>query len=66
MASPDTATPATACSEPALIVERFAGKLDIDNTQHLVERQAFRLVSKFGLAFETAVVVAALAWGIAR
>jgi hypothetical protein len=28
--------------------------------------QAFRLVSKFGLAFETAVVVAALAWGIAR
>jgi hypothetical protein len=61
--SPDTATPATACSEPALIIERFAGKLNIDNTQHLVERQAFRLVSKFGLAFET---VAALAWGIAR
>lgn len=28
--------------------------------------QALRLVSKFGFAFETAVVVAALAWGIAR
>jgi hypothetical protein len=28
--------------------------------------QAFRLISRFGLALETAVVIAALAWGIAR
>jgi hypothetical protein len=37
-----------------------------DHTENAPNLQAFRLVSKFGFAFETAVVVAALAWGLAR
>jgi hypothetical protein len=35
-------------------------------TQTTPQIQAFRLVSKFGFAFETAVTISQLAWGIAR
>jgi hypothetical protein len=37
-----------------------------DNSKIIRNRQTFHLVSKLGLAFHTAVVVAALAWGVAR
>lgn len=56
----NTATPATACSEPALIVEQLGGQLNPNIA--LLELQAQRL----GFAFETAIVIATLAWGIAR
>ena len=40
------------------------------NTANLTDRsenfKTFWLVTRFGFAFQTAVVVAALAWGIAR
>jgi hypothetical protein len=37
-----------------------------DNSKTIQNLQAFRLVSKFGFVFETAVVVASLTWGVAR
>jgi hypothetical protein len=37
-----------------------------DHTETATNHQAFRLISRFGFALETALVVAALAWGIGR
>ena len=37
-----------------------------DNSQVTPNLQVSRLVSRFGFAFETAVVIASLAWGIER
>jgi hypothetical protein len=37
-----------------------------NHTEAAPNLQAFRLVSKFGFAFETAVVISQLAWGLAR
>jgi hypothetical protein len=37
-----------------------------NNAEPVRERQAFRLASKFGFAFETAVTISQLAWGVAR
>ena len=37
-----------------------------DNSEITTNLQAFRLVSKFGLSFETAVTISQLAWGICR
>ncbi|WP_145831430.1 hypothetical protein [Bradyrhizobium huanghuaihaiense] len=66
MASPETATPATACSEPALNFEQLGGELDDNNTEPRLERQAQRLRRMFGLSFSAAAVIASLAWGIVR
>jgi hypothetical protein len=65
MASPQTPKPATARhGEPASNVERFQGELKLSNTQESMRAQ--RLAARFGFAFETAIVISALAWGIAR
>jgi hypothetical protein len=37
-----------------------------DNSQVTASLQVSRLVSRFGFALETAVVIASLAWGIER
>jgi hypothetical protein len=66
MASPDMATPATACSEPALIVERFAGKLDIDNATDRDALQVSRIVRLYAVSFATAATIARLAYAVAR
>ena len=70
MALSGTATPATACAvKPAFNCERFAGELTNKYTHSVIEHQelqAFRLKRRFGFAFETAVVIASLAWGVAR
>jgi hypothetical protein len=58
----------------AVLADRPNSNSNTDTTDTLPEiapeitsnHQASRLVSKFGLAFETALVVASLAWGIAR
>ena len=47
-------------------IEQLGGRLDDQDTRTLSEIQAFRLNRRFGFAFETAAVIASLAWGIAR
>jgi hypothetical protein len=46
--------------------EQFCRPLDNHDTRSLSELQAFRLNRRFGFAFDTAAVIASLAWGIAR
>jgi hypothetical protein len=61
--SPNPQTNRTACQGRPVRKEIISTH---DHTENAPNLQAFRLVSKFGFAFETAVVVAALAWGLAR
>ena len=69
MASVHTAKPATALhGEPAsneLTAKKLTNKYTRDGIEHQ-ELQASRLNRRFGFAFETAIVIASLAWGIAR
>jgi len=66
----DTAKPAPAAAgKPASNLERPAKQLTNKNKHRLIEHQelqTFRLNRRFGFAFETAIVIASLAWGIAR
>ena len=39
---------------------------DLDHIETASNIQAFRLASRFGFAFETAVVISQLAWGLSR
>lgn len=65
MASPKTQKPATARhGEPVSKIDRFAGEIDTNITH--IDLQAQRLSRRFGFALETCVVIASLAWGIAR
>jgi hypothetical protein len=70
MAFPDTAKPATAETVNGLRnVEQLGGRLTNQDTRcssEVQELQAFRLNRRFGFAFETAIVIASLAWGTAR
>jgi hypothetical protein len=61
---PEKRNPAEAATTARAISQ--ANSNHPDNTETAPKLQASRLVSRFGLAFETAAVVAALAWGIAR
>ena len=63
MHDPEMRNPATGQGGRAILQANFNTDNHIEAAPNL---QAFRLVSKFGFAFETAVVVASLAWGIAR
>ena len=69
MASPVAAKPATALhGEPAsneLQAKRLCSQYTPEIIQHQ-ELQAVRLNRRFRFAFETATVIASLAWGIAR
>ena len=71
MASPDTTKPATArdTRKPASNPEQLAERLTDHDTRGISEHQelqAFRLNRRYGFAFETCIVIASLAWGIAR
>jgi hypothetical protein len=67
MAFIETAKPATAETVNGLqIGEQLCGRLNNHDTRSLREIQAFRLNRRFGFAFETAAVIASLAWGSAR
>jgi hypothetical protein len=71
MASPNTAKPATArdTRKPASNSEQPVKQLTNQYTRGPIEHQqlqAHRLNRRFGFAFETAVVIASLAWGMAR
>ena len=46
--------------------EQFCRPLDNHDTRSLSELQAFRLNRRFGFAFDTAVVIASLTWGMQR
>jgi|GraSoiStandDraft_57_1057295.scaffolds.fasta_scaffold323789_2 hypothetical protein len=63
MASAKTATPATACSEPALNIERFAGELDNHSNPTLINIQARRLTRRFAISMPLAIVLASLHYG---
>jgi hypothetical protein len=63
MASPETAKPAAAIAASELRnVEQLCGRLESQDTRSLSEIQAFRLNRRFGFAFDTAVVIAELAF----
>jgi hypothetical protein len=65
MQSSDTAKPATARhGEPASNFEQLGREL-VENNSAL-DLQAQRLTARFGFVIETAAVIAALAWGVAR
>jgi hypothetical protein len=70
MAFGDTAKPAPAAAgKPASNSEQLAERLTHHDTRDITEVQelrASRLNRRFGFAFETAIVIASLAWGIAR
>jgi hypothetical protein len=63
MALPETAKPATAETVSELRnVEQLCWRLENQDTRSLSEIQAFRLNRRFGFAFDTAVVIAELAF----
>ena len=62
----EKAKPATASAANGLQIEQLGGRLNSQSIPATRELQALRLKSRFGFAFETAVVVASLAWGVAR
>jgi hypothetical protein len=63
MASPETATPATAlCGKPAPIVERFAGELDLTDSKIAERLQVTKLIRTFAISTATAAVIAELAF----
>jgi hypothetical protein len=65
MQASDTAEPATARhGEPASNFEHLGQRL-VENNSAL-DLQAQRLTARFGFVIETAAVIAALAWGVAR
>jgi hypothetical protein len=65
MRTSDTAKPATALhGEPASNFEQLGQEL-VENNSAL-DLQAQRLKTRFGFVIETAAVIAALAWGMAR
>lgn len=65
MISSDATKPATADTVNGLRkVEQLGGELNDKNIPAGLQTQ--RLMRKFGFAFETATVIASLAWGIAR
>jgi hypothetical protein len=70
MVQPNAAKPAPAAAgKPASNSERPAKQLTNKYTRDVIEHQelqASRLTRRFGFAFETAVVIASLAWGAAR
>jgi hypothetical protein len=62
-----TAKPATADTVNGLRnFEQLGGRLDLENSPDHRARQVLRLTRKFGFPFETAEVVASLAWGMER
>ncbi len=65
MASTDTAKRHTGFSGAAFRNDQTPGS-EIDNNIPLVDMQAQRLNRRFGFALETCMVIASLAWGIAR
>jgi len=48
------------------VVDIAAGKVDPESASTTHALQAARLKVRFGLVIETAAVIAALAWGVAR
>ena len=63
MHDPDIRDPASWQGHGAISQANF----NTDNHKEAAPNlQAFRLFSKFGFAFETAVVISQLAWGLAR
>jgi hypothetical protein len=67
LAASETTEPATSGEVNRLGKhEQLGGELYFQNNPDHQERQALKLARRFGFAFETAVVVASLAWGIAR
>jgi hypothetical protein len=69
VASPDTATPATAiCGKPASNVERFAGELDIDNAteRDALQLQVRRIARLYAVTYATAATIARVCYSVAR
>jgi hypothetical protein len=67
MVAPETAKDAhRGNGDVFLNSEQFCRPLEYDDTRSIQDIQAFRLNRQFGFAFETAAVIASLAWGIAR
>jgi hypothetical protein len=66
MASPDMAKDAHRGNGDVLLKNEQCRPLNNNDTRSLSEIQAFRLNRRFGFAFDTATVIAPLAWGIAR